>query len=265
MVNRAIASYAILKVNWEQPDRRDYLDNFVLLAAEAIRQLPQSAITLADVQCQIQKVFGLDLPQNTIRSLLNRVRKKGFIEIQNGVFLRKDEALANLNFRDIQQKVLKAHDDLIDDLAGFAEVAFHLAWSHEEADVALSGYMQQNQVELLGSLLARTNNGRTFRDSPSVNVQYIVGKYVQQLQETQSSKLDYLEAVLKGNLLANTVFYSNPSTYQRRFINTTVLLDTPLVMYALGYTGEPKKTTCPRTHKPPQKTRRPSAGFPSFA
>ena len=52
MTNSIIANYAILKFKWEQPDRKDYLDNFVLIVAEVIRQLSNDVITVSEVQRQ---------------------------------------------------------------------------------------------------------------------------------------------------------------------------------------------------------------------
>jgi len=241
MTSSVIISFAILKVNWEQPERRDYLDNFALVVAESIRQLPDDIVTLSDVQTQIQKAFGFVLPQNTIRTLLGRVSKYGYIELKSGAYTRNNRALEKLKFHDIQQDVLQAHEALIGELASFASSKYSSHWSTEDTETALLAYLQQNQVELLSDLLVRDPNRIT--NPPAVDQKdlYIVGKYVRHLQETQSPRLEYLETVIKGNLLANAIFMTDPSTYQRKFKNTVVIFDAPLVVYALGYAGEPRK------------------------
>ncbi len=98
MTNSAITSYAILKVNWEQPEPRDYLDNYVLIIAETIHQLPDDIITLSEVQKQLRRSFGLEIPQNTISSLLKRVKKQGYIKVSDG-FIGIDSALRNSTFK----------------------------------------------------------------------------------------------------------------------------------------------------------------------
>ncbi len=241
MANSAITSYAILKVNWEQPKRLDYIDNFILIVAEAIRQLPHDTVVIKDVQDQIRNHFHLKLPQNTIKSLLDRVKKRGYIQVKQGTFTRNHSALATLNFRKIQQKVLEAHEALIKNLIAFASVPYNIIWSDDEAEEALQAYLQENQVELLTDLLARTSIKTCQIRHISHKNKYVIGKYVQHLQVTQSAKLEYLETVIKGNLLANSVFMTDPGTYQRRFKDTTVFLDSPLIIYALGYTGDPRK------------------------
>lgn len=241
MSNSAITSYAILKVNWEQPEQRDYIDNFVLIVAEAIRQLPHDTVVINDVQDQIKNHFHLDLPQNTIKSLLDRVKKRGYIQVKRGTFTRNHSALATLNFREIQQKVIEAHEALIKDLIAFASAPYNIIWSNDEAEEALQAYLQENQVELLTDLLARTSIKTCQITHISHKNKYVIGKYIQHLQVTQSAKLEYLETVIKGNLLANSVCMTDPGTHQRRFKHTTVFLDSPLIIYALGYAGDPRK------------------------
>ena len=53
MKSSIITSYAILKENWEQDESEDYLDNFTLLIAEAIKHLSSDIITLSTLQKKI--------------------------------------------------------------------------------------------------------------------------------------------------------------------------------------------------------------------
>lgn len=240
MANSALASYAILKVNWEQPDRRDYLDNFVLIIAEAIRQLPSDVVVLADVQRQVKSSFGLDIPQNIIHTLLTRVRRAGYINLRDRTYRKADKALAGLNFRAIQKEALEAYEALIRELRAFGNERYGLHWTYEQADEALLNYLELNQIILLSDLQAEPVS-KWQSDPERQRLVYLVGRFIQQLQETQSVSLGYLETVMKGNLLANALFMTEPSTFRRRFRNTAVYFDAPPVVYALGYAGEPRK------------------------
>ena len=140
MTASVIASYAILKVNWEQPERKDYLDNFMLIVAEAIRQLQNDIITLSDVQKQIRTSFGFEIPQNTISSLLNRVKRHGYISLENGIYTRDNAALMKLNFQSIQQQVSLSHESLIRGLTEFVKKNYSLDWSLDYGEKALQAY-----------------------------------------------------------------------------------------------------------------------------
>lgn len=235
MEQSTLASYAILKVNWEQPERKDYLDNFVLIIAEAICHLSSDIISLSDLQSQIKTRFGFEIPQNTINSLLKRVRKQGYINVANGVYRKDVKKLGELNFRAIQQSVIQSHESLIRGIIGFVSANYETNWTHEDAENALEEYLQENQIRLLNDLVEQKVS------HTEATTQYMVAKYIEHLQISQSSELDFLETVIKGNMLANSIFLTEPGTYQRKFKNTRVFFDTSLVIFALGYAGEPRK------------------------
>ncbi|MDP1624407.1 MAG: hypothetical protein Q8L64_01420 [bacterium] len=242
MTNSAIASYAILKVNWEQPDRKDYLDNFILIVAEAIRQLPQDVVSALDVQKKIRTHFGFEIPQNTVSSLLSRVRRHGYINLDHGIYTRDNSALSKLNFDDIRQKVLSSHESLVGALRGFVADNYKLQWTSDYSEKALQSYLEEHQIRLLGELVEdREENPTSDLPEPTQQLQYVIAKFIIHLRESKSPILDYLETVVKGNLLANAIF-ADPSNYARKFKNTTVYLDAPLAIFALGYAGEARKS-----------------------
>lgn len=242
MTNSAIASYAILKVNWEQPNRKDYLDNFVLIVAEAVRQLPQDIVSVIDVQKKIRAVFGFEIPQNTISSLLNRVRRHGYINLDHGIYTRNNIALSKLNFDEIRQRVLSSHESLVSALRDFVEDNYKLKWTTDYSEKALQSYLEEHQIRLLGELADDTNTGFTSGlPEPTHQLQYVIAKFIIHLRENRSPILDYLETVVRGNLLANAIF-ADPSNYARKFKNTTIYFDSPLAIFALGYAGEARKS-----------------------
>ena len=241
MKSSVLESYAILRVNWEQPERKDYLDNFVLIVAEAIRHLPEDIISLSDLQSQISNRFGLDIPQNTINSLLKRVKKQGYIHVKNGIYTRDTKRLEKLNFKQIQQTVIQSHESLIEGIAKFVSENYDTNWTPKDTDRALEEYLQENQIKLLNDLIDRKPETKSIPQTDEPTPQYLIAKYIEYLQVSQSSKLEFLETVIKGNMLANSIFLTEPGTYQRKFKNTTVFIDTSLVIFALGYTGEPRR------------------------
>jgi len=235
MKHSTLASYAILKVNWEQPERKDYLDNFVLIVAEAIRHLSTEIISLSELQKQIKSQFELEIPQNTINSLLKRVKKQGYINVDHGIYTKDEKRLDKLNFSKIEQSVRRSYESLIRGLIQFVFEKYEEKWTYNKAEIALEDYLQENQIRLLNDLIKREVS------TIEIKTQYIVAKYIEHLQILQSSELDFLETIIKGNLLANSIFLTEPSTYQRKFSNTKIFFDTSLVIFALGYAGKPRK------------------------
>jgi hypothetical protein len=241
MTNSTIISLAILKVNWDEL-RKGYLDNFVPIVAECIRRSSDDVVSLPDVQNDLENLFGLKIPQNVIRAILSKVRKQGYIRAEDRVYKRDLVKLDQLGFHDMQQKVVRMHECLIQSLIEFCSRNYGVTWSEEDAEEALQTYLQNNQVFITCAathgtiipLMKRSTKGSAF----------LVGSFVKHLQETHSADFDYFETVVKGNMLANAIFLPDPNQASRKFHRTEVYLDTSFLMFALGHAGQARRDPC---------------------
>ena len=169
------------------------------------------------------------------------MRKKGYINIYQGAFYRNNKNLDQLNFHTIQQKVIHSYEQLLDGLVQFVRENYNLDWHQDFANDMLVEYLQQNQVRLLNFLFESQTLEQIEGQPLDIEPKYVIAKFIENLQITRSSKLDFLETVIKGNMLANALFLTEPGSFQRNFVNTVIYLDAPLVIYALGYAGAPRE------------------------
>lgn len=239
--NQALVSLAILKVNWDFL-KKDYLENFVPIVAECVKFLPSEVIALNDLQAELKKSFGLELAQSCVKTILGRLKKRGYIRVSNHVFYRNDKALEALNFREVQQRVLAAHADLLKNLRAFCADRFGKQWSDEEADDALQAYLQGSEEAILRATISEM----PLPDSPPIKqpIRFIVASFVQRAQSTSSPDFDHLETIIKGSMLANAIFLPDIEKAGANFRNTEIFFDTTFLVYALGYAGSPRKAPC---------------------
>ena len=230
MSSRTIVSLAILKANWDL-QKKGYLDNFVPILAECARILPDEIITVPALQRELKKRFGLDFPQNAISVILKRARKRGYVKVENNIYRRNQEKLDKLNFSQMQRQVIQMHEKLISGLIQFCKRKYGIVWNSEQAEAALQFYLQENEVCIISAVTHGTIIPPT--KPPAKNTKYFVGAFIQQLQETQSSMLEYLETVVKGNMLANAIFLTDPNQAFRKFRKTEVYFDTSFLIFAL--------------------------------
>lgn len=241
MISPTIVSLAILKVNWDLL-RKDYLENFVPIVAECIRQSIDDVVSLPSLREILKIKFGLTLPLNVIETILRRVRKRGYIQLKDKVYRVNREELFKLEFREVQQEVVRKHEELISSLISFCKEKFNITWSEEDAESALQSYLEENQLLLLSSSIKGTLIPVV--KQPVKSARFLVGSFVHHIQETHASGFDYLETIVKGNMLANAIFLPEPNVAQKRFRNTKVYFDTPFLMSALGYAGKHREEPC---------------------
>lgn len=241
MSSPAVVSLAILKANADSL-RKDYLENFVPFVAECLRTAEGDIVSTPDVQHRLRTQFGLNIPQSTITTLLSRLRKQGYVNADNGAYTRSLEKLNRLTFSDLQQQVMRMHATLIGSLQSFCQQRFHITWTPEEATAALDASLGDN--ELLTVKAATDEPVVHGPEQAGKGAKYIVGAFVQHLQETQSPDFAYLETVAIGNMLANAIFLPEPNVSLKHFRKTQVYFDTTFLIRALGYAGQARKDPC---------------------
>lgn len=84
MANSTLVSLAILKVNFDLG--KTYLDNFVPIVAECIRISEDDIVSLPVLQENLRSNFGLKIPQKVIEAILKRVKKGGFVYLEDRVY-----------------------------------------------------------------------------------------------------------------------------------------------------------------------------------
>jgi len=241
VANQAIISLAILKVNFDVLGKT-YLDNFVPFVAEAIRLSTDEIVSLPALRQQLAAHFGLTIPQKVISAILRRARKQGYVRLENGVFARNLDKLAELEFAAIQQRVVEQHEALVDSLVRFCAERFDVKLSRDEAEGALLSCMEDYQLLLFDT--ATQWKVIPSVETPIKSAKFLVASFVQHLQETHAAAFEYLETVVKGHMLANAIFLPDPNQAERNFRNTEVYFDTSFLIFVLGYAGEALRDPC---------------------
>lgn len=241
-ITPTIVSLAILKVNWER--RRDYLEIFVPMVAEAIRLFESDIVTVPDLQRKLLEQFGLAIPQNTLKTILIRTKKHGYIHQKDHAYYRNHERLSEVkqSFRDVQQQVLQMYEDLVQQFVLFCQDQFAVTLSSYDADQAFQDYLRNSELAIRGKASVPV--------IPSTNQQslkshkFYVGAFIQQLELTHSAYFSSWETIVIGNMLANSVHLPDPAQPNRRFKGTDIYFDTSFLIYALGYAGEARQAPC---------------------
>lgn len=125
----------------------------------------------------------------------------------------------------------------------FAEKRYGLSLTTEASEDTLLSYIRMHDAELLGCMFS----GETL---PQVEVglgrknSYVVQAFVRHIYESDPEYSRYLDAVVKGHMLANALILPDLGSIRRRFRRTSVYCDTPLILRALGYEGRASRVPC---------------------
>lgn len=234
----AINGLAILKVNWERQGR-DYLESFVPLVVECIRGLSTDEVSLPVLQQSVRSRFGLSLPFNPLKAILQRAARDGYLRRDHGVFLRVAEKCASLEFESTERKVTRLHEVVVSALTEYANEHQDVTWTSEQADDALLLFLSTDDWSVLYA--TQDGAGSFVSTSATRSARYVVSSFVREVALSRPELIEAVETLAKGSMLANALFLPSPGAAQKKFRDTKVFLDTSVLIYFLGYGGEDRQ------------------------
>ena len=86
---RGLATVALLKVNFDAG--RDHLGMFEPFVLDTWAELEQDGVAVADVRSAVMLRHQLAIPDDTVRTLLGRVQKRGFARREGGRYFKTDK------------------------------------------------------------------------------------------------------------------------------------------------------------------------------
>lgn len=246
-----LTSLAILNVNWIE-NRQSYLDNFAPFVYEAFRRAKAETLTPAQVKVQVVEVFGLDLPVNVVDQLLERAVRDSLIERLPGQRSRVfrtvgDPSVGQSSIAKQQAQLGRQLGHLVESLRAFVKDRFELTWGTEESEEALLAHVETHSAPLLESAQQGSPYRNPSLEAAAESRDFVVSTFVVHVFENDEVCFTELEALVKGSMLASALYLGTPASVSRDFTNTTLYLDTPVCLKALGHEGDEAREAASQT------------------
>lgn len=230
-----LTTLAVINATW-QHQGRTYLDNFVPFVVEVMREDASRSWTEADVRDRLATTFGLLLPAKVVGALLRRSALRDRVKRDHNQFTLTDRGSAEdrAKIGVAQADCRRKQKKLADALVLFANERFDFELNADAAEAVLAIYIERHAVPLLASATRGQNP-----DAPQgpVGEDYIIGTFVVDVVGRDPQLFEYLDQMVKGSMLASALYLNVEADIDRKFNDTTLFLDTPLILKALGFEG----------------------------
>jgi hypothetical protein len=240
MPDSAIASLALLKVFWDS--HKDYVDNFVPFVCECLRLAPQDEVSLPALQKSLKDNFGLEMPQGAIKTVVRKAKKYGLVEIQHGIFRRTTQCLESDEFSVARSDALRKGAALVQKLVDYATSHFAVDWNPGQGEAALYAYLREGSSGVLQSVLSGAK--LPVVQQSATQADFMVNSFILDLLERDPGGFEFLEAIVRGSILANVLLYPNLDSVGENFDRVEFYLDTRLLLRALGFSGPDLQAPC---------------------
>jgi hypothetical protein len=231
MTEPVIASLAILKVNWDQGC--DYIENFVPFAAECLRGAGDAQRSLSEIRSGISEEFGLTIPRGALETIMRRVVRKGYARRQAKMYYPNAEALATLDVSRMRADVLRQLGALVGKLVRFIASHYQVRWSQDDGEGALLAYLREGAAPILAAAVEGAPVPRPLHKAE--HSEFLVSAFIAHLVDTDPAGFELLETVVKGSMLASSLFFPELGRVAQRFDRVEVYFDTPILLRALGF------------------------------
>ncbi|WP_146755309.1 hypothetical protein [Arthrobacter sp. AQ5-05] len=239
--NSLLASLAIIKANWDH-SQGSFVDNFLPFYLDAVKAGGGIAVSASDAKLHIRERFGIDIPEGVLSTLSRRAAQKNYGRRDNGAFIPDLTTFDDLRDLDRQKAdYLRKQSALVLKLVQFSETHFQREMSVEEAEDALLNHIEEHSVPLLGSLMKGAPYDARGASTTDRDREYVVNAFIGRVLSSMPESFDHLETVVKGSMLAVSLYLPNNNEISQRFEATTMYLDTPVLLKALGYEGADAK------------------------
>jgi predicted transcriptional regulator len=235
---KGLATVALLKANFDAG--KDHLEMFQPFVRDCIGHLDRDDFVVDDLKAAIHSRHGLDIPADTLRTLLGRlVRKEKSIKREAGRYFRLERAAA-VDLATARAAVEGRQRIFAQALVEFAEKKKLRLGSPDDALAILLQFLDRYHVSLAlsepeeGASVEPDLEGDSTRRRPMV----IVAAFLSDVVVRDGALASTLQEMLEGFVLQNALFLKDVSAAARRFENLEVFLDTALLLAALGLTGE---------------------------
>lgn len=232
--------YAILRANYNT-NVPNYLDNFTPFVLSAIADFDKPIVERSEVSSRIRQLFGLNIPALVIPRLLRRANRLKLTEAVKNDKIRLTEKGRN-ELPDLNSEIARyrrRQAELVSQLEEFIVTSFpeHRDLTERDLGKHLAEFFDRNSVPILGASMSTDHPSH----DTSFGLDFVVAAFVDHLHKTDQTRFAYVVEAAKGAMLAS-VLELDTSNMKDHLARLTLALDTPVVMDALGYHGDVRKS-----------------------
>ena len=144
---RGLATVALLKANFDKG--KDHLGMFLPFIVDSVANLPRDDFSVHELKECLYDRHGLSVPQGTLRVLITRATRKGFIRREEGRYFRLTKVRKVPDLKPQQDSVVREHEELAEAFRNYAASWKLVLKTHAEALSLLISFLAENEMAVL--------------------------------------------------------------------------------------------------------------------
>jgi hypothetical protein len=213
--------------------------SFLPLIIDCAQKIVNEYIAINDLQRKCKEIYGIDLPQNIIKRILIVGKGEGYFSIEKEI-IKKNKKSDEINVSETQKKYMQEHECIVTNFITFIKSYKKIEITKDQAESAMYEFMEENVYKLIKNIIVRdTTEIKTIGHELKISF----GQYLKNIIESgNETSLLYISDIAKGLMIQNAIYLPNNDSLERKFNDTFLILDTPIMLSLLGYAGKELET-----------------------
>jgi len=231
-MDNQVYTYALVKSFYDTG--KDYIDCF---APFIVQTLPEGTVKhLTDIQDSVKEITGITIPQYTLKTILKRSRKRGYIDsLGYGRYKITRKGSAFLQSLDTQDTVQRKLNALSSHFNVFLTSHLHKAFDNSEAFALLRMFIESNLILALDYLNPDIEHPSRTSLGLHTSVEKHINNYIEDIRLHSNEHYNTFREIVLGCTLSIALFCPDISSIKEKFKSTTLYLDSNFIFSILGF------------------------------
>lgn len=236
---KGLATVAMLKVNFDAG--RDHIAMFEPFVRDAVATHSSDDMDAKQMIESVHERHGLKLPINTVRTLLLRIVRQGYLTRLGGRYFRTEKSISSDDVLRSRRKAEVRQRRLAVALMASAAERHVVIEKPEEALGLIMSFMESYHVKL--AFDEAPDFDGTHRDDTSKSSEHVAtALFLRDTIIAEGEFSDVIQEMLEGFVLQNTLLLKDIASAGRQFDGLEVILDSQILFGAVGCRGSTTKT-----------------------
>ena len=236
-MERLIYTYALIKSLYDQGE--DYVDSFWPFA---IKLLPVGRfVDMGSIQRNLKEKFDLEMPLHVLGTVLNRAKRRGYIEQKKKQYKLTEKGLGYLDALESDKEVDRRINALLEGMGQFFNKR-NVSLSLDQIRDLLLSFLHKNIEPLIEFINPSATPSELFIPKLEGNKNLLID-YIKAAEQQKPENYKTLQDMVLGSIISVVLYAEEPSEMTeistRGFKHCQVFLDTNFVFFILDlYTPE---------------------------
>jgi len=233
-----LINYALVKSIYEE--KKDYINIFIPFVLKVLDK-ENIDFNIEIIQNKLSKSFEISIPLYTIKTIINKSRKKDYCDIlKDGKIILKENG-KNFLYK-IYEKENSINRDInliLEDIREYIKKQ-HIMKSNEQILTELKNFLKYNIIDLIEFFNPKGEfkNLKKNANNISINNNKYIIDYLLEINKLKNNFYQIFENIFYGSLISTLLTYSDLNMINKKISRLTIYLDTNFVFNIFGFRNQ---------------------------